>query len=119
MSRFGDFVRRLCAVSLAVGPGAMPTVRYATSPLLASRTPPWRVKFPIGMIGLGFVTDRACRLDSDHPQRLLPQAGVPVVMSDALSCLRRVAASLIGMANCCIQCAGAVFVGHPQGHGCL
>ncbi|MBC7701709.1 penicillin-binding protein 2 [Aquabacterium sp.] len=32
----------------------MPTVRYATSPLLASRTPPWRVKFLIGAIGLGF-----------------------------------------------------------------
>ena len=34
---------------------AMPTVRYATSPLLAARTPPWRVKFLIAAIGLGFV----------------------------------------------------------------
>ncbi|MFY9809747.1 MAG: penicillin-binding protein 2 [Aquabacterium sp.] len=33
----------------------MPTMRYATSPLLASRTPVWRVKFLIGAIGLGFV----------------------------------------------------------------
>lgn len=33
---------------------AMPSVRYASSPLLASRTPPWRVKFMIGAIGLGF-----------------------------------------------------------------
>ncbi|MFZ2299274.1 MAG: penicillin-binding protein 2 [Aquabacterium sp.] len=32
----------------------MPTMRYATSPLLASRTPVWRVKFLIGGIGLGF-----------------------------------------------------------------
>ncbi|MES2089235.1 MAG: penicillin-binding protein 2, partial [Pseudomonadota bacterium] len=32
----------------------MPNVRYATSPLLASRTPPWRVKLLIGVIGLGF-----------------------------------------------------------------
>jgi cell division protein FtsI (penicillin-binding protein 3) len=32
----------------------MPTMRYATSPLLASRTPVWRVKFLIGAIGLGF-----------------------------------------------------------------
>nr|WP_236651111.1 penicillin-binding protein 2 [Aquabacterium fontiphilum] len=32
----------------------MPSVRYASSPLLASRTPPWRVKFMIGAIGLGF-----------------------------------------------------------------
>ncbi|WP_290728806.1 penicillin-binding protein 2 [Aquabacterium sp.] len=32
----------------------MPTMRYATSPLLASRTPMWRVKFLIGAIGLGF-----------------------------------------------------------------
>ena len=34
--------------------GAMPSVRYASSPLLASRTPLWRVKFMIGAIGLGF-----------------------------------------------------------------
>ncbi len=54
MSRFGDFVRRLRGQPRRQAPGAMPTVRYATSPLLASRTPPWRVKFLIGMIGLGF-----------------------------------------------------------------
>ncbi len=33
----------------------MPAVRYATSPLLASRTPTWRVKFMVGAIGLAFV----------------------------------------------------------------
>ncbi len=54
MSRVGDFVRRLRGKPRRQAPGAMPTVRYATSPLLASRTPPWRVKFLIGMIGLGF-----------------------------------------------------------------
>ncbi|RZJ07215.1 MAG: penicillin-binding protein 2, partial [Rubrivivax sp.] len=36
------------------GATAMPAVRYATSPLLASRTPPWRIKFLTGAIGLGF-----------------------------------------------------------------
>ena len=33
---------------------AMPAVRYASSPLLASVTPPWRSKFLVGAIGLGF-----------------------------------------------------------------
>jgi cell division protein FtsI (penicillin-binding protein 3) len=33
----------------------MPAVRYATSPLLASRTPTWRVKFMVGAIGLAFL----------------------------------------------------------------
>jgi cell division protein FtsI (penicillin-binding protein 3) len=55
MSRLGDLVRRLRGKPRRQGAGAMPTVRYATSPLLASRTPPWRVKFMIGAIGLGFV----------------------------------------------------------------
>lgn len=32
----------------------MPAVRYATSPLLASKTPPWRIKFLTGAIGLAF-----------------------------------------------------------------
>ncbi len=54
MSRLGDLMRRLRGRPRQQGKGAMPTVRYATSPLLASRTPPWRVKFMIGAIGLGF-----------------------------------------------------------------
>lgn len=33
---------------------AMQAVRYATSPLLASQTPPWRSKFVVAAIGLGF-----------------------------------------------------------------
>ncbi len=36
------------------GGTAMPAVRYATSPLLASKTPPWRIKFLTGAIGLAF-----------------------------------------------------------------
>lgn len=48
-------MRRLRGQPRKQGAGAMPTVRYATSPLLASRTPPWRVKFLIGAIGVGFV----------------------------------------------------------------
>lgn len=54
MSRLGDLIRRLRGQPRRQASGAMPTVRYATSPLLASRTPPWRVKFLIGAIGLGF-----------------------------------------------------------------
>ena len=54
MSRFGDLWRRLRGQPRRQGAAGMPTVRYATSPLLASRTPPWRVKFLIGAIGLGF-----------------------------------------------------------------
>lgn len=37
--------------------GAVPNVRsvmYSTSPLLASRTPPWRSKFLVALVGLGF-----------------------------------------------------------------
>jgi cell division protein FtsI (penicillin-binding protein 3) len=54
MSSLGNLVRRLRGQPHRQGAGAMPTVRYATSPLLASRTPPWRVKFLIGGIGIGF-----------------------------------------------------------------
>ncbi len=55
MSRAGDLWRRLRGTPRRQGKAAaMPTVRYATSPLLASRTPPWRVKFLVGAIGVGF-----------------------------------------------------------------
>ncbi|WP_290672906.1 penicillin-binding protein 2 [Aquabacterium sp.] len=54
MSRLGDLFRKVRGQPRRQGAGAMPTVRYATSPLLASRTPPWRVKLLIGGIGLGF-----------------------------------------------------------------
>ena len=54
MSRVRDLLRRLVGRPRRQGATGMPTVRYATSPLLASRTPPWRVKFLIGAIGLGF-----------------------------------------------------------------
>jgi cell division protein FtsI (penicillin-binding protein 3) len=37
-------------------PGAVNvrSVMYSTSPLLASKTPPWRSKFLVGLVGLGF-----------------------------------------------------------------
>lgn len=54
MSRVADLWRSLRGQPRRQGGTGMPTVRYATSPLLASRTPPWRVKFMIGGIGLGF-----------------------------------------------------------------
>lgn len=54
MSRLSELWRRLFHRPRKQGPAAMPTMRYATSPLLASRTPVWRVKFLIGGIGLGF-----------------------------------------------------------------
>ncbi len=45
------------------GPGALgrmgsvpvKSLRYATSPLLASKTPPWRSRFVVLLVGLGFV----------------------------------------------------------------
>lgn len=39
----------------ARGGAASRSVRYATSPLLASKTPPWRSKFVVAALGLGFV----------------------------------------------------------------
>ena len=55
MSRLGDLVRRLRRMPRKQAASPMPNVRFATSPLLASRTPPWRVKLLIGLMGLGFV----------------------------------------------------------------
>jgi cell division protein FtsI (penicillin-binding protein 3) len=55
MSRLGELMQRLRGRARRQVPGAMPAVRYASaSPLLASRTPPWRVKFLIAAIGIGF-----------------------------------------------------------------
>ncbi|MFT3859440.1 MAG: penicillin-binding protein 2 [Aquabacterium sp.] len=75
MSRIGDLLRRLRGQPRRQGAGAMPTVRYATSPLLASRTPPWRVKFLIGAIGLGFAVliGRAAWIQIIHNDFFLQQ----------------------------------------------
>jgi cell division protein FtsI (penicillin-binding protein 3) len=35
-------------------PQAWRSVKYASSPLLASRTPPWRSKFIVALVGIGF-----------------------------------------------------------------
>ncbi len=35
--------------------GSVRSVNYASSPLLASRTPPWRSKFFVALVGLGFL----------------------------------------------------------------
>jgi cell division protein FtsI (penicillin-binding protein 3) len=53
MSRWSELMRSLRG-SRKQAATPMPTVRYATSPLLASRTPPWRIKFLTGAIGLAF-----------------------------------------------------------------
>jgi cell division protein FtsI (penicillin-binding protein 3) len=37
------------------GAQAMRSVRYASSPLLASRTPPWRSRFFVALVGLAFL----------------------------------------------------------------
>ncbi|MFN4264587.1 MAG: peptidoglycan D,D-transpeptidase FtsI family protein [Aquabacterium sp.] len=75
MSRLGDIVRRLRGQPRKQARGAMPTVRYASSPLLASRTPPWRVKFLIGAIGLGFAVliGRAAWIQIIHNDFFLQQ----------------------------------------------
>lgn len=40
----------------ATSRGALPrSVAYSTSPLLASKTPPWRSKFLVALVGLGFL----------------------------------------------------------------
>ncbi|MDE2401273.1 MAG: penicillin-binding protein 2 [Burkholderiales bacterium] len=71
----GDLVRRLRRQPRHQGATAMPTVRYATSPLLASRTPPWRVKFLIGLIGVGFavLVGRAAWIQIIHNDFYLQQ----------------------------------------------
>ena len=75
MSRLGQFWRRLRGQPRRQGGSGMPTVRYATSPLLASRTPPWRVKFLIGAIGLGFAVliGRAAWIQIIHNEFYLQQ----------------------------------------------
>jgi cell division protein FtsI (penicillin-binding protein 3) len=37
------------------GAGAVRSVRYSTSPLLASKTPPWRSKFLVALVGASFL----------------------------------------------------------------
>ena len=53
----------------------MPAVSYATSPLLASRTPTWRVKFMVGAIGLAFLVllGRAAWIQIVHTDFYLQQ----------------------------------------------
>jgi hypothetical protein len=44
--------------------GSVRSLNYATSPLLASRTPPWRSRFVLLLVGLLFA-GRACRFCAD------------------------------------------------------
>ncbi|HIV69607.1 MAG TPA: penicillin-binding protein 2 [Candidatus Aquabacterium excrementipullorum] len=57
------------------GNAPMPAVRYATSPLLASKTPPWRIKFLTGAIGLAFAVliGRAAWIQIIHTDFYLQQ----------------------------------------------
>jgi cell division protein FtsI (penicillin-binding protein 3) len=76
MSGIGDFLRQRMGRPRKQSKGAgMPAVRYATSPLLASRTPTWRVKFMIGAIGLGFAVliGRATWIQIIHTEFYLQQ----------------------------------------------
>lgn len=41
--------------SSRMAPPSVRSVMYSTSPLLASKTPPWRSRFLVGLVGLGFV----------------------------------------------------------------
>ena len=61
----------------APGPIArLRNVNYSTSPLLASRTPPWRSKLLVALVCSGFcvLIGRAVYVQV-HRQRVLPQAG--------------------------------------------
>ena len=64
MSRWRDWLerrrsasaQRLRRAGARASSGAVPvrSVRYASSPLLASKTPPWRSKFLVALVGAGF-----------------------------------------------------------------
>lgn len=43
------------ATRARVGANSVRSVAYSTSPLLASKTPPWRSKFVVALVGLSFV----------------------------------------------------------------
>ncbi len=75
MSRIMDALRRRLGRPRKQAKNPMPAVRYATSPLLASRTPTWRVKFMIGAIGLGFAVliGRAAWIQIIHTEFYLKQ----------------------------------------------
>jgi cell division protein FtsI (penicillin-binding protein 3) len=75
MSRIADALRRRLGQPRKQTKTPMPAVRYATSPLLASRTPTWRVKFMIGAIGLGFavLVGRAAWIQIIHTDFYLQQ----------------------------------------------
>jgi cell division protein FtsI (penicillin-binding protein 3) len=75
MSRIMDALRHRLGRPRRQTKNPMPAVRYATSPLLASRTPTWRVKFMIGAIGLGFAVliGRAVWIQIIHTEFYLKQ----------------------------------------------
>ena len=54
LSRRGDGAAPARRKSRKPAAHALHEVRYATSPLLASKTPPWRSKFLVACIGLSF-----------------------------------------------------------------
>jgi cell division protein FtsI (penicillin-binding protein 3) len=50
-------------------------VNYSTSPLLASKTPPWRSRFLVLLVGWASRADRAGALCAGAARRLLPEEG--------------------------------------------
>lgn len=55
LGRFGQGGARRPGARAASGAVSVRSVRYASSPLLASKTPPWRSKFLVGLVGAGFL----------------------------------------------------------------
>ena len=68
MSRSAKAPKRASASSVR-------NLNYATSPLLASKTPPWRSRFVVALVGPVFRrADRPRGVHPDHRHRLLPAA---------------------------------------------
>ena len=55
MMRFGNQPQKMAKAAKAMPiPGGTRGVSYATSPLLASKTPSWRSRFVVALVGLAF-----------------------------------------------------------------
>jgi cell division protein FtsI (penicillin-binding protein 3) len=54
LPKFGEIGKGRAEKIKPMTSGNVRSVMYSTSPLLASKTPPWRSRFLVGLVGLGF-----------------------------------------------------------------
>ena len=73
-----------------MGSASTRSLRYATSPLLASKTPPWRSRFVVAMVALGFAVlfGRAVWLQILHTDFYQAQGEKRFVQTQAVPALR-------------------------------